>query len=548
MKSSSTHTLLKICPLSSKGRWQRLVFCRGGHLRPWCPCLARNLSSPIPYFVKASLLRLREVVASIHELEKETDHPLRLCSQQPALYLQGWKLTSDKYSQLVDEMLEWSANVLHAQLAQSSSACQPDRAHLWRQRRYNWANLFLAAKAGRTLLHWDTLATHSDMAMLQGHKFIVLFPPEASESISRSCGEQVNSSRSILLWQRQAFPSEPARPELGHLCSRLVQDRNCQFPLFARLKPWIGVIGPLFLLAGGTSSACHLGQSSTQHSLALKKVMNIQMIYLIFHWMVNISGFRGIEIGGIVGTNHNLLFCEPLSPVSAKSSPERLLLFHQHSPVFHRFLQNTCISTWWPLYSTVVCHTTLVTATMTEYCSEIVWHILAHRYSLLSLSLSDHYRVELPDLLSSFYNQKETTNMAECCSEIGTLGIVLLVISLVISVAFGVLCIVGGIFVWRRQTLFKVWGEDQQKERWSYVISTGELPQLLLLQLLALLTDNMSYIAIGGACIIVASVVASFFALSVMVGIGAFTVSFFTEFAVFLVFFVSLYLTYKAGR
>ncbi len=65
--------------------------------------------------------------------------------------------------------------------------------------------------------------------------------------------------------------------------------------------------------------------------------------------------------------------------------------------------------------------------------------------------------------------------MAECCSEIGTLGIVLLVISLVISVAFGVLCIVGGIFVWRRQTLFKVWGEDQQKERWSYVISTGEL-------------------------------------------------------------------------
>ncbi len=192
------------------------------------------------YFVKASLLRLHEIVARIHELERETDHPLRLCSQQPALYLQGWKLTSDKYSQLVDEMLEslptyFTPNWLNHQVLASQIG------HIYGGNgRYNWANLFLAAKAGRTLLHWDTLATHSGMAMLQGHKFIVLFPPEASECLYPYPLENKSTPRGPYFFGKDKLSQVNQRDG----SSDIYAPDLSRFPLFAQSKPWIGLIGP----------------------------------------------------------------------------------------------------------------------------------------------------------------------------------------------------------------------------------------------------------------------------------------------------------------
>jgi len=113
---------------------------------------------------------------------------------------------------------------------------------------------------------------------------------------------------------------------------------------------------------------------------------------------------------------------------------------------------------------------------------------------------------------------ERVVDMAECCSITGGYGIALLVLCLVLGASLGLACCVGAAVSWRKGSLMK------RKDVFKSL-----------------------YYAVPGAMLLVADAIAAFFPLDLMVGVGAFSVEFFIEVVLLLIFAVNFTLNYKEG-
>jgi len=112
--------------------------------------------------------------------------------------------------------------------------------------------------------------------------------------------------------------------------------------------------------------------------------------------------------------------------------------------------------------------------------------------------------------------------MTRCCGETGALGIALLIIALVVSFIFAVLCIAGALFMFLAK-----------RNNEKYVLA------IRLIYLIGLL--------IAGIITIVAVILAAFFALNVELALACFGAIFIIELIVLIVLAVAFFIAWKKG-